>query len=112
MTAKLGAGYFDEQDTEYIKHLNHIYELGKTKVNVAVSEKMVGQHLLKDNACDKFLRAIFGKWYWRVAETEDEENDDWSHIMTPPYSSGDSDTEINAKLDLNSIKISSPISEQ
>jgi len=42
MTAKLGAGYFDEQDTEYIKHLNHIYELGKTKVNVAVSEKMVG----------------------------------------------------------------------
>lgn len=56
--------------------------MGKTKKTVAVTEEeeMVDKPIIIDNCCDKILRAIFGKWYWREAETIDEE--DWSHITT------------------------------
>lgn len=78
---KKGSGYFDDTDTEYIKHLNDLYEQGKIKKTVDVEEEeFVDKPIIIDNCCDKKLRAIFGRFYWREAETIDEEN--WTHIST------------------------------
>ena len=87
-----------EFTTEYIDYLNLVYEQGKSNKNIEEGVEQLPK------TCKESCMHLLTCGCLRKNKTGEEEDDDWSVILTPVFSSGESDDECREQfISLNEI---------